>query len=173
MKSCWRAARACSRAVVLSCSPSAGPQALLESRFSALRGGPRDLPARQQTLLGAIEWSYDLLSDREQILFVQLSVFQGGRTIEAVAAVCSPDLGIDVLDGLESLLNKSLLLQTEGPNAEPSFGMLETIHEYARKRLDDSGLVESTKRRHAQYFASMVEQAAAEFRTGRQVYWVP
>jgi len=68
-----------------------GPQALLaqlESRFTTLRGGPRDLPARQRTLRGAIEWSYDLLANAEQVLFDRLSVFQGGRTIEAVEVVC-------------------------------------------------------------------------------------
>ncbi len=151
-----------------------GPQVLLaqlESRFTTLGSGARDLPARQQTLRGAIGWSYDLLSNAEQLLLARLSVFQGGRTIEAVAAVCSPDLPIDVLDGLGSLLNKSLLRQKEGSNAEPRFSMLETIHEYTRERLDNSGLAEATKRRHAHYFADMAEQADVEYRTGRQVFW--
>ncbi len=150
------------------------PQVLLarlENRLETLTSGMRDLPARQQTLRGAIDWSYDLLSDAEQTLFVRLAVFRGGRTIEAVEAVCSPDLDIDVLNGLESLLNKSLLRQNDGPNAEPRFEMMKTIHEYARERLFDSDLAESTKRRHAQYFASMAERAAAEYRTDREVIW--
>jgi len=82
-------------------------------------------------------------------------------------------LTIDVLDGLESLLNKSLLRQYDGPNAEPRFGMLETIHEYAREWLADGGMAEATKKRHAVYFARMAEQAAAEFLADREVFWAP
>jgi predicted ATPase len=152
------------------------PQALLgqlESRFTALRDGPRGLPERQRTLRGAIDWSYELLDDVEKALFARLSVFQGGRTIEAVEAVCCPDLSLDVLDGLASLLNKNLLRQEEGPEGEPRFVMLETIHEYGRERLEDSGEAEEMHRRHAEYFTTLAERAEPHTRGGPdQMRWL-
>jgi predicted ATPase/DNA-binding CsgD family transcriptional regulator len=150
------------------------PQAMLDRfsrRLDVLRGGARDLPDRQQTLRSAIDWSYDLLDAEERILFARLGVFQGGRTVEAIEIVCGHDLGIDVLDGLESLLNKSLIRQQEGPDGEPHFTMLETIHEYARERLEQSGEAEAMRRRHADYFVALVEQAEPELRGARQEYW--
>jgi predicted ATPase/transcriptional regulator with XRE-family HTH domain len=120
------------------------PEALLarlSSRLEVLTGGARDLPARQQTLRGAIAWSYDLLSAAEQRLFRRLAVFAAGATLAAIAAVCNPagDLGVAVIDGVDSLAGKSLL-RPEGPagapgDGEPRFGMLETIREYAAERL--------------------------------------
>ena len=94
------------------------PQALLarlESRLKVLTGGARDLPARQQTLRGAIDWSYNLLDPGEQTLFAWLSVFVGGCTLEAVEDVCARAGGLpdDVLDGLSSLVDKSLLRQED------------------------------------------------------------
>ncbi|UCC53463.1 MAG: AAA family ATPase, partial [Anaerolineaceae bacterium] len=107
----------------------------LDDRLLTLTGGARNLPARMQTLRAAIDWSYDLLEADEQHLFDRLSVFQGGRTIEAAEAICDSDLSFAVLDGLESLLNKNLLYSAEGRTGETRFYMLETIHEYARERL--------------------------------------
>src|SRR5262249_39478275 len=88
--------------------------------------GARDLPARQQTLRDTIAWSYDLLNADEQALFRRLSVFVGGCTLEAAGAVCDAggDLGINVMDGMGSLVEKSLLRQDER-DEEPRFGMLE------------------------------------------------
>jgi predicted ATPase/DNA-binding CsgD family transcriptional regulator len=153
-----------------------GPQALrsqIESRFIALADGPRGLSERQRTLRGAIDWSYELLDDDEKKLFTRLSVFQGGRTIEAVEEVCCHDLSIDVLDGLASLLNKSVLRQEEGPEGEPRFTMLETIHEYARERLHESGEAEDIHRRHAGYFTALAERAEPYTRGGReQMRWL-
>src|SRR3712207_8815381 len=88
------------------------PQALLrrlDQRLQTLTGGARDLPARQQTLRGAIDWSYNLLDAHEQTLFARLGVFVGGCTLEAAEAVCNADrmLGVDLLDGLQSLLDQS------------------------------------------------------------------
>jgi non-specific serine/threonine protein kinase len=143
----------------------------LESRLGTLIGGSRDLPARMRTLRGAIDWSYDLLDAAEQALFARLAVFQGGRTVEAVEAVCGHDLAIDVLDGLESLLNKSLLRQESGPDGEPRFTMLETIHEYAGERLVESGEAEDIQRRHADRFAALVERAEPELPGGKRGYW--
>ncbi len=143
----------------------------LESRLATLTIGLRDVPTRLQTLRGTLDWSYDLLDDSERTLFGRLSVFQGGRTIESLEAVCAPGLSIEVLDGLESLLNKSLLFQKEGPVGEPRFYMLETIHEYADEKLDESGEIEDIRRRHADYFARLAAQAEPELFGARQGYW--
>ena len=152
------------------------PQALMsqiESRFTALGDGPRGLSERQRTLRVAIDWSYELLDDPEKKLFTRLSVFQGGRTIEAVEAVCCQDLPIDVLDGLASLLNKNLLRSAEGPEGEPRFTMLETIHEYALERLQESGEAEDMHRRHAEYFTALAERAEPHTRGGPdQIRWL-
>ncbi len=145
----------------------------LESRVTALKDGPRDLPEKQRTLRGAIDWSYELLDDAEKTLFAELSVFQGGCTIEAAEVVCCHDLPIDVLEGLASLLNKNLLRQREGPDGEPRFTMLETIHEYARERLQDSVEAEDMHRRHAEYFTALAERAEPHTRGGPdQMRWL-
>jgi len=145
----------------------------LESRFTALKDGPSGLPERQRTLRGAIDWSYELLDNAEKTLFARLSVFQGGRTIEAVEAVCCHNLPIDVLDGLASLFNKNLLRQEGGPEGEPRFTMLETIHEYARERLQESGEVEDIQRQHAEYFTVLAERAEPHTRGGpEQMRWL-
>ncbi len=143
----------------------------LESRLGTLTSGSRDLPARMQTLRGAIEWSYNLLDEDEKVLFARLSVFQGGCTVEAAEAVCTPGLSLDALDGLDSLRNKNLLRQEESPKGEPRFLMLETIHEYAREKLGASGESEDLRRRHAEYFVALAEQAEPELRGARQGLW--
>jgi predicted ATPase/DNA-binding CsgD family transcriptional regulator len=151
------------------------PQVLLgqlESRFTALRGGLRDLPPRQQTLRGAIAWSYELLDGAEKTLFARLSVFQGGRSIDAVDKVCSHDLPIDVLDGLESLMNKSLLRHEAGAEGGPRFVMLETIHEYGREALDQMGETADMRRRHAAYFLELAEQGDEALRGPNQNLWI-
>jgi tetratricopeptide (TPR) repeat protein len=143
----------------------------LESRLRVLVAGPRDLPARQRTLRGAIDWSYDLLDLPEKTLFARLAVFQGGRAVEAVEAVCSHGLTIDILEGLESLLNKNLLRRSLGAHEEPRFVMLEMIHEYAWERLEASGEAGDLQRRHAEYFLALAERAAPELRGARQRDW--
>jgi tetratricopeptide (TPR) repeat protein len=143
----------------------------LESRLGTLTGGARDLPARLRTLRGAIDWSYDLLDADEKTLFARLAVFQGGRTVRAVEAVCDRGLGIDAMEGLESLLRKSLLRQEVGLDGEPRFFFLETIHEYARGRLEESGEAETLRRRHAEYFVTLAERAEPELPRAEQDYW--
>jgi predicted ATPase len=138
------------------------PQALLgrlSSRLKLLTGGARDLPSRQQTLRGTIDWSYSLLNQDERRLFARLSVFVGGCTIEAAEEVGNPedDLETDVLDGMASLVDKSLL-QEEGQE-EPRFAMLETIREYAAERLDESGEAERLKQAHASHYLALAEKA--------------
>ena len=143
------------------------PRAMLErlgSRLKLVTGGARNLPERQRTLRGTIEWSYTLLEEGERMLFARLAVFSGGRMLEAIEAICDAkgDLPVDTLDGVSSLLDKSLLRQEEGPEGEPRFVMLETIHEYARERLEASGEAEEIKRLHAEYFLALAEGAEPE-----------
>jgi predicted ATPase/DNA-binding CsgD family transcriptional regulator len=132
--------------------------ARLDSRLAVLKGGPRDLPHRQRTLRDTIDWSYQLLDEDEKRLFWRLGVFVGGRTIAAIEAICGPGLTIDPLDGLESLLHKSLIYQEEGLGGEPRFIMLETIHEFARERLVENGEEQEIKDRHLAYFLGWVEE---------------
>jgi predicted ATPase/class 3 adenylate cyclase len=145
------------------------PKALLArlgNRLKLLTGGARDLPERQRTLRGAIEWSYDLLDEGEKVLFGRLSVFSGGRTLEAIEAVCDAkyELPVDAFDGISSLLEKNLLRQEEGPDGEPRFVMLETTHEFAREKLEQSGEAEEIKGLHAQYFLALAEETEPELK---------
>src|SRR6266480_4503582 len=154
------------------------PQALLgrlSQRLVLLTGGARDAPARQRTLRDTIDWSYSLLGSSEQRLFARLSVFVGGRTIEAAEAVCDPltaELDISVFDGVASLVEKSLLRQDEGPAGEPRLLMLETIREYALDRLERSGDAELLRQRHAHYFVALAEEAEPEILRADQVLWL-
>jgi predicted ATPase/predicted Ser/Thr protein kinase len=143
----------------------------LESRLGALVAGSRDLPARQQTLRGAIDWSYDLLDLQEKTLFARLAVFQGGCSVEAVEAVCGHGLSVEVWEGLESLLTKSLLRRTDGAGEGPRFVMLEMIHEYAGVRLEASAEAGDVRRRHGAYFMALAERAAPELRGAQYQRW--
>jgi tetratricopeptide (TPR) repeat protein len=141
-------------------SPSA-LLARLEQRLPLLTGGPRDAPARQQTLRNTIDWSYQLLPRGEQTLFRRLGVFVGGWTLDAAAAACDVDgdLRQDVLNELQSLVDQSLLKRVEDADGEPRFAMLETIREYALERLVASGEADSIRRRHAEHFLALAESA--------------
>jgi predicted ATPase len=134
----------------------------LTSRLQLLTGGSRDLPARQRTLRHAIDWSYDLLGEAEQKLFRRLSVFLGGATLEAIESVCDTkeDLGIDLLDGMSSMVDKSLVRQMEQADGEPRYLMLETIREYGLEKLRASGEERPTRRAHAAYCLVLAEEAA-------------
>jgi tetratricopeptide (TPR) repeat protein len=114
------------------------------------------LPARHQTLRAAVDWSYELLSPEEQRLLRRLMVFEGGCTPEAAQSVYGAELGMEVLDGIASLVHKSLLRQHE---AEPWLSVLETIREYGLEKLDADGEVEMMRRRHAEYYLSVAESA--------------
>jgi len=153
------------------------PQALLArlgQRLALLTTGPRDLPARQQTLRATLEWSHALLAAGEQALFARLAVFAGGCTLEAAEAVCNADgdLPVDVLDGVESLVGKSLLRQQAGADGEPRVGMLQTVHEYAGEQLAASGTAAALRRGHARYFLGLAEQAEPHLGGGQQATWL-
>jgi predicted ATPase/class 3 adenylate cyclase len=153
------------------------PKAMLQrltSRLKLLTGGARDLPERQRTLRATIEWSFALLDEGEQLIFGRLAVFSGGRTLEAIDAICDSegDLPVDAFEGVSSLLNKSLLRQEEGPNGEPRFVMLETVHEFAREKLGQSAEAEQIKRVHAQYFLTLAEEGYPELKGANQLEWL-
>lgn len=142
------------------------PQQILERldhRLALLSGGAADLPERQRTLRGAIEWSYELLSDPARRLFERLAVFAGGWTLEAAEEVCRPtaELGVDLLEGLSSLADKSLV-RAEEDAAEPRFGMLQVIREFALEKLDAGGEADAIRRRHAEHVMAFAERAGPE-----------
>ena len=153
------------------------PQAMrsrLGNPLKFLTGGARDLPERQRTLRGAIAWSHAQLSEGEQVLFARFSIFSGGCVLDAVEPVCDAegDLSVDVLEGLSSLVDKSVLRQGEGVEEEPRFVMLETIREYARERLEASGQAKEIRRLHAEYFLALAEQGASELQGPEEATWL-
>jgi predicted ATPase/serine/threonine protein kinase len=154
--------------------PPAELLARIERPLELLTGGARDLPERQQTLRQAIKWSDDLLSPAEQKLFRRLSVFAGGSTLEAAEAVCNTleDLGVDVLDGVTSLVDNSLLVQRASEDREPRFVMLETFREYGREQLLASGEANATARAHAAYMLVVAEEEHLEMSPSERETWL-
>jgi predicted ATPase/class 3 adenylate cyclase len=143
------------------------PEQLLErlgQRLDLLKAG-RDVDPRQQTLRATIGWSHDLLNEDERRLFRRLAVFVGGCTYEAAEAVCEADP-----DNLQSLLDKSLLRRGDGAFG-PRYWMLETIREYAEEQLDAAEEADALRRRHAEYFLDLAEQAEPEMWGLQQRIW--
>ncbi|MFI5266364.1 MAG: ATP-binding protein [Chloroflexota bacterium] len=143
----------------------------LERRLPILTGGPSDAPMRQHTLRDTIAWSYDLLVPDEQALFRRLGVFRG-CTLDAVEAVCCapadgprsssvavPPLAIDALDGVTSLVERSLLRRDETADGQPWYVMLETVREFALEQLEAGGVAAALRRRHALYYLRLSEDA--------------
>ncbi|MDP8957741.1 MAG: tetratricopeptide repeat protein, partial [Actinomycetota bacterium] len=150
------------------------PQAILsrlENRLGLLAGGSRDLPTRQQTLRDAIAWSYDLLNEGGRRLFERMAVFTGGAGLDQAEEVCGAGLEADVLDGLALLVDQSLLRQQEA-EGEPRFLMLETIREFALERLEQRGEAEEMRRRHAQAFLALAEEAEPRLTSLEQRPWL-
>ena len=153
------------------------PQALLTRlghRLQVLTSGAQDAPVRQQTLRNTLAWSYDLLAVEEQLLFRRLSVFAGGCTLEAVEGLSTAlgELPADVLDGVASLMDKSLLRQVEQEGQEPRLLLLETIREYGLEVLASAGEMESTRRAHAAYYLRLSEDAELELGGPQQTVWL-
>jgi len=146
----------------------------LQSRLQLLTGGAWDLPERQQTLRNTIDWSHGLLNEAEQKLFRRLSVFIGGCTLEAAEAVCNTgrDLGIDLFEGLSSLVDKNLVQRMDQHDSEARFKMLETIREYAFERLVTSGEEAATRRAHAAYCLVLAEEGNPELSPAERVAWL-
>jgi predicted ATPase/serine/threonine protein kinase len=146
----------------------------LASRLKLLTGGSRDLPQRQQTLRAAIDWGYDLLSAAERTLFRRLSVFAGGCSLESVEAVCDTkgDLDLDLLDGMASMVDKSLVQRVGQGKGESRFVMLETLREYALEKLEVSGEAAFTRRAHAAYYLVLAEENATESSEAEGAGWL-
>jgi len=153
------------------------PQALLrrlEHRLDVLTSGAQDLPARQQTLRNTLQWSYDLLCAEEQRLFRWLSVFVGGFTLEAATAVYTSgsEPPLDILTGVASLLDKSLLQQTEQDGEEPRFRMLETLREFGLSCLSANGEEAAAQRACAEYYLTLAEEAEPYLEGPELVLWL-
>ena len=164
--------------------------AKLENRLKLLTGGASDLPARQKTMRDAIEWSYDLLTEEEKLLFRRLSVFAGGFTFEAAEAVCGNDKlritnyessedkksktkdQIEVLDIITSLVDKNLLVLKEQANDEQRFRMLETVREYALESLEKNNEAEAVRGIHAEYFLALGEEAEPFLQAAQSAEWI-
>ena len=146
----------------------------LQSRLQLLTGGALDLPARHQTLRNTIDWSHDLLNEAERKLFRRLSVFVGGCTLECAEAVCNTtrDLGIDLFDGLSSLVGQNLVQRVDRAEAEPRFAMLETIRDYAFERLIESGEQAAARRAHAAYCLVLAEEGNPELSPADRRRWL-
>jgi predicted ATPase/DNA-binding CsgD family transcriptional regulator len=148
------------------------PQALLarlSQRLSVLSERARTVPERQQTLRNTLQWSYDLLNADEQRLFRRLSVFAGGCTLEAITMVCSEegeDQTSDVLHGVSSLLDHSLIYQLKQESEEPRLAMLETVREYALEYLQEHEEAGDIWRAHAQYYLTLAEETTLLFMNG-------
>ena len=152
------------------------PQAILTrltDRLKLLTGGAQDLPARQQTLRNTLDWSYSLLNSQEKTLYARLAVFVGGFTLEDAEAVCSLEDNMDILDGIASLVNNSLLRQEEQAGDEIRFRMLETIREYAVERLVQSGEMPELQQRHAYYYVGIIlNEARLGITTRDATFWL-
>ena len=139
------------------------PQEMLprmEQSLALLTAGPRSMPARQRTLRGAIDWSYQLLDEPQRRLLAQVSVFAGGGSLEAIEAVGAPGSGGgDILDLLGSLVDNSLVRRTETVDGEIRFQMLETIRQFAAERLEEGSDAEEVRRRHADHFLDFAIRA--------------
>lgn len=150
------------------------PRAILErlgSRLDLLKAVPgAGLPERHRTLRTAIDWSYDLLTSHEQTLFTSLGVFVGGFSVDGATDVAG-ELDVDVVDGIESLLNNSLLRTERMSEGEPRFGMLETMREYALERLAERGDGEAVRRRHAGFYLRLAEEAEPALLGPEQIRW--
>jgi predicted ATPase/serine/threonine protein kinase len=149
-------------------------QTRLESRLQLLTGGAKDLPLRQQTLRGTIDWSFGLLSPAEQALFRRVSVFVGGCTLEGVEAVCNTkqDLELDVLEGMESLVDKSLIQHIQHSEGESRFILLDTVREYALERLAAAEEERAIRRAHAAYCLVLAEEFASHAGDPARTEWV-
>ncbi len=147
--------------------------ARLDDRFRLLTGGSRTAVPRQQTLRAAIDWSYDLLTEEERVLLRRLSVFAGGWTLDAAQAVCScdPVCAEDVLDLLAHLVDRSLIV-FEQHASETRYRMLETIRQYARDKLFESGEGEPIRNQHLDFFLGLTEEALPELESTQQAMWL-
>jgi predicted ATPase/class 3 adenylate cyclase len=153
--------------------PTLPPSKLRErlgSRLATLTRGARDADERQRTLRATIEWSFDLLTLAERAIFACLAVFVDGCTLEAAEAVCEPFVAGDALDGLASLVEKSLVRRRDGPDGESRYWMFETIRELAAERLASDLNRSAVAGRHLDHYLSLAERLEPEVRGARQAH---
>jgi predicted ATPase/transcriptional regulator with XRE-family HTH domain len=164
-------------------SPQALLARLITGPLKILTAGPRNLPARQQTLRSTLDWSYNLLEESEQRLLARLGVFLGSYTLEAIETITGPNEQIpissplsadEIINGVNSLLEKSLLKQLSGAQGETRFTMLEIIREYALDKLEEWDELEFLQQRHKAYYQVLAGAVASEIRQGEiePVHWV-
>ncbi|MFT4040951.1 MAG: hypothetical protein QM692_22400, partial [Thermomicrobiales bacterium] len=154
--------------------PALSPEALLthlEPRLRLLRGGRQDLPPRLRTMADAIAWSYDLLDAAEQGLLRRLGVFLGGWTLEAAAAVAGVDR-LEVLDGIASLVDKSLIRPLPAPGGAPRYTMLETVREFSLEQLEAAGELAAAQAAHATWCLALAETCAPHLTGPEQGAWL-
>jgi predicted ATPase/Tfp pilus assembly protein PilF len=144
-----------------------------QSRLNFLTSGLRDLPSRQQTVRATIAWSYDLLDATEKELFRRLAVFAGGFTLETAESVCNQKMneGRSIINGVSSLLDKSLLQRDVKSEEDSRFKMLVTIREYGIELLTSSGEIEKVRESYADFFLSMTEIAEPQLKGRNQAQW--
>jgi predicted ATPase/class 3 adenylate cyclase len=154
--------------------PLAALRERLDQRLGLLVGGGRDLPTRQQTLRGAIDWSHDLLEAGERRLFARLAVFAGGAWLAQAEQVCGPadEVGGEVLDLLASLTEKSLVRSLALDDLDPRFGMLATIREYAQEKLAASGEEDAVRERHAAAYVELIERCSSQLTGDASRRWL-
>src|SRR5262249_37707351 len=146
-------------------------RARLNERFRLLTTGTRTALPRQQTLRATLDWSHNLLSDSEQILFRRISVFAGGFTLDAAEDVCTgDDIGRhEIIDLLAQLVDKSLVLFTQESSIR--YRLLETVREYGREKLGQSRELHRIRRQHADFYLRFVEDARPELLGEHQLRW--
>ncbi|MDQ3978357.1 MAG: winged helix-turn-helix domain-containing protein [Actinomycetota bacterium] len=145
----------------------------LDDRFRLLTGGLRTADPRQQTLRAVVDWSWDLLDEEERIVFRRLAVFAGSATVDAAERVCSgEDVSSDQVAAIMARLERKSLLFVERSGRRTRFGMLQTLADYARERLSESGEDDRIRRRHAQWAADLVAESELGLRTNAQLVWL-
>jgi predicted ATPase/class 3 adenylate cyclase len=144
--------------------------ARLDERFRLLTGGARTAVERHQTLRRTVDWSYDLLTEPERSLLNRLSVFSSGFTLDAAESVAS-DEGLDVLEGLGQLVDKSLVVADAEADGSTRYRLLETIRQYALEALEDSGETDAIRRRHGEWCASLAQDIANGLRGSDEIIW--
>lgn len=149
----------------------------LEHQLTLLTGGPRDMPLRQQTMRATLQWSRDLLEEKEKKLLACLAVFVGGFTLEAAEPVCGPFSetsggALAVLDGITSLIEHNLLTTRDQRGDDSRFQMLEVVREFALEALEQSGNKEEVDRLHAEYFCFLGEKAEPQLQAAQSADWL-
>ena len=142
----------------------------IEKSLDTIPRGLCDLPTRQQTIHGTIQWSYDLLEENEKRLFKRLAIFNGGCTLDAVKVICEGGISGIIENILSALVNKNLVLAQERQDGEIHFGMLETIRRYGRNKLLVTKDADKLADRHAEYYMKMAKRASLDLRGPDQIF---